>query len=260
MEFKQVVGTRRTIRFFKPWLPVEREKIQVILEAANRASRSMNADYVKALVVNRADLPAETVELLRVPTATAAIDMAPTYIFWYLDLNYGEPARARLRELLGTGALSPSQGWSEAYIDDVVHATVLKPLLDNPQAKVWMGAIESGISICQAMLAAVDEGLGVGLHAFNHKTAKEAFGIPDHWVPCWLMLLGYPAEDPEAGGQRPRRPLSENFFEGNLQTPWTDDPEVTERLRREGMLQRPAPLPWRKQELKFLARMFGLPE
>ncbi len=260
MEFKQVVGTRRTIRFFKPWVPVEREKIQIILESANRSSRSMNADYVKALVVNRAELAQETIDLLRVPTAAAALDLAPTYIFWYLDLNYGEPARERLRELLDVGALAASHGWSEAYIDNVVHATVIKPLLDDPQGRLWMGAIESGIAICQAMLAAVDEGLGVALQAFNSQTAKKAFEIPDHWMPCWLMLLGYPAEDPAAGGQRPRRPLSESFFEGNLGTPWREDPKVTERLRGVKLLQAPAPLPWRKQELKFLARMFGLPE
>ena len=260
MEFKQVVGTRRTIRFFKPWIPVERSKIQVILEAANRSSRSMNADYVKALVIHRAELAAETIDLLRVPTAAAALDLAPTYIFWYLDLDYGEPAKERLRELLDVGALAPSQGWSKSYIEDVVHATVIKPLLDDPQGRLWMGAIESGIAICQALLAAVDEGLGVALQAFNSQTAKEAFNIPDNWMPCWLMLLGYPAEDPAAGGQRPRRPLSDSFYEGSLDTPWREDPDVTEQLRHDGMLQEPAPLPWRKQELKFLARGFGLPE
>lgn len=34
MEFKQAVGNRRTIRYFKSWQPVEPEKIQKILEAA----------------------------------------------------------------------------------------------------------------------------------------------------------------------------------------------------------------------------------
>ena len=33
-----------------------------------------------------------------------------------------------------------------------------------------------------------------------------------------------------------------------------------ERLTREGMLMREAPYPWRKEELRALARMFGLPE
>ena len=38
MEFKEVVGRRRSIRFFDPEKPVEREKIQKILEAARLAS------------------------------------------------------------------------------------------------------------------------------------------------------------------------------------------------------------------------------
>lgn len=59
MEFKRVVGTRRSVRWLKPWKPVERSKLQVILEAANRASRSMNADYPRALVVTQADISDE---------------------------------------------------------------------------------------------------------------------------------------------------------------------------------------------------------
>jgi nitroreductase len=35
MEFKEVIGRRRSIRYFQPWRPVEREKVQSILEAAH---------------------------------------------------------------------------------------------------------------------------------------------------------------------------------------------------------------------------------
>ena len=56
MEFKQVIGNRRTIRFFDPNRPVEPEKIQVMLEAANRASRAVNADFAKAIVCYRDEL------------------------------------------------------------------------------------------------------------------------------------------------------------------------------------------------------------
>ena len=76
----------------------------------------------------------------------------------------------------------------------------------------------------------------------------------------WVLLVGYPAEDSQAGGQRPRRALSEHFFDGHYGNPWAEMPEVTERLQREGMLQTPAPLPNRKEEIKQLARRFGLPE
>ncbi len=89
MEFKRVVGTRRTIRFFKPWKPVERAKIQVMLEAANRSSRSINADYPKAVVVNRDDLPMEIRDALRNPTTTADLDLAPTYIFSHPPTSSG---------------------------------------------------------------------------------------------------------------------------------------------------------------------------
>src|SRR5439155_4602883 len=53
MEYKEVVGRRRTIRYFQSWRPVEREKIQVMLEAALRASCAVNATFMRAIVVER---------------------------------------------------------------------------------------------------------------------------------------------------------------------------------------------------------------
>lgn len=38
MELTNVIGRRRTIRFFQPFRPVEREKIQKMLEASRHAS------------------------------------------------------------------------------------------------------------------------------------------------------------------------------------------------------------------------------
>ena len=43
MEFKEVIGRRRSIRFFDPDRPVEREKIQKMLEAARLAGQSLGA-------------------------------------------------------------------------------------------------------------------------------------------------------------------------------------------------------------------------
>ncbi|MCC7088402.1 MAG: nitroreductase family protein, partial [Dehalococcoidia bacterium] len=51
MEFKSVVGWRRSIRFFDPWREVEREKIQTILEAIYRAPRVLEIDFVRVVVV-----------------------------------------------------------------------------------------------------------------------------------------------------------------------------------------------------------------
>jgi nitroreductase len=260
MEFKQVLGNRRSIRYFEPDKPVEKEKIQVMLEAINRSSRAVNADFVKGIVVYRDDLDPDLVEQLKTPTTTADLDLAPVHIFFYLDTNYIQGAQDRLKELVELGALNPSHGWSKAYVDEVVWATVLKPISQDPGTLAYIGAIDAGVAICQGMLAAVDEGLGVCLHAFNTEVAKKAFGVPDTWLPLHMLLVGYPSEDPQTGGQRPRRPLSTQFFFGHADQPWEEIPEVTKRLQEEGLIQDPVDATKRQAEIRELARRFGLPE
>lgn len=259
MEFKQVVGDRSTIRFFEPNIPVEPEKIQVILEAANRSSRSVNADFIKAIVTYRDDLDDETRERMKTPTSSAALDMAPVAIFWYGDMNYGEGGQERLKELVDLGALTSSHGWSHTYVDDVAWAQVVEPLTKDEAASSWMVSVECGQAIAQAYLAAVDEGLGAGLTGFQPAVVKDLLGVPDHWLPMWVMLVGYPAEDRRGGGQRPRRPLSNNFYIGRYGQPWEDIPGVRERLEREGMLQPPMDPVKRAAEVRQLAERFGLP-
>src|SRR5581483_3111086 len=167
-------GNRRSIRYFEPDKPVEKEKIQTMLEAANRASRSGNIDYWKALVVYRAEL-----------------DLAPVQIYWFADLSYADPNnfKRNLGDLVKVGALNASHGWSEAYIDETVIGQIISPMLSDMAIVGWMGTIETGLAISQAMLAAVDQGLGVCLHAINTETAKQVFKYPDHWVPCWTLLV-----------------------------------------------------------------------
>lgn len=112
----------------------------------------------------------------------------------------------------------------------------------------------------QALLAAFDEGLGALLTAFNTERAKQVLKVPDHFLPLYAMLVGYPAESWEAGGQRPRPAFESLYFEGEYGVPMKRDPAVVERLKRDHMIQDPAPLPWRKDEVRALSRMFGLPE
>jgi nitroreductase len=259
VEFKQVVGNRRTIRFFEPNQPVEPEKIQIMLEAANRASRAVNADFVKAVVCYRDELSDEVREQLKTPTTTVQLDLAPVAIFWYGDMTFAEGAQDRLKELTDLGALPVTHGWSHAYVDDVAFKQVVEPMSKDQLASTWAVSVECGLAIAQAMLAGVDEGLGVGLHAFNGAVAKEVLKIPDHWIPMWMLLVGYPAEDPKAGGQRPRRPLSANFHRGQYGTPWAELSEVTERLMKEGMIQEPMDAEARLAEVRRLAERFGLP-
>lgn len=259
MEYKQVVGDRSTIRFFEPNKPVEPEKIQIMLEAANRSSRAVNADFTKAVVCYRDELGDDVRERLKTPTTTVQFDLAPIAIFWYGDLTFGEGGQDRLKELVDLGALTITHGWSHAYVDDVAWKQAVKPMYEDPAAAAWAVSVESGQAINQALLAGVDEGLGVGLHAFNTAAAKEALEIPDHWLPMWVMFVGYPAEDRRGGGQRPRRPLSQSFSRGRYGTPWEEIPEATDRAKQEGILQAPMDPEQRKVEVRKLAERFGLP-
>lgn len=260
MEFKKVIGLRRSIRYYQPYRPVEREKIQIILEAARLSSRAVNADFCQAIVVNRDELSEEHRQSLKTPTTTAQLDLAPVWIFWLIDTTAPKVGQTSLKQLVDVGALAPSHGWSHAYVENVIWPQVLQPILADPGTAAVLAAVEAGLAMNQALLAAVDEGLGTQLTALNAANAKTILGIPDHLLPMWIQLVGYPAEDIEAGGQRPRTPFEQIYFEGKYGTPFERDQEVVEQLKGDGMLRPEAPHPWRKEELRALSRMFGLPE
>jgi nitroreductase len=260
VEFKKVVGLRRSIRYYQPYRPVEREKVQVLLEAARLSSRAVNADFVQAIVVNRDELSAEDRESLKTPTTTAQLDLAPVWIFWLIDPTAPRIGQTSLKQLVDAGALTPSHGWSHAYVESVVWPQVLQPILADPATSALVAAVEAGLAINQALLAAVDEGLGTQLTALNAANAVRILGIPEYLIPIWIQLVGYSAEDIEAGGQRPRTPFEQIYFEGRYGQVFERDEEVVQKLTDDGLLMTPAPVPWRKDELRALSRMFGLPE
>jgi nitroreductase len=262
MELKEVIGRRRTIRYFQPWRPVERDKIQIMLEAARLASCAVNATFLKAVVVVRDDLDRATLDALKTPVSALNIELAPVHIYTYVDLGAYVGAQARLKKLVDVGALNATHGWSHKFVDEFVWPNILKPLAEAGESAsvAAAAASDAGIAICQAMLAAVDEGLGVCLSAFQAPAIAKVVKPPKHWLPLWVLLVGYPAESWEAGGQRPRPPLEEQFFEGEFGKPFKADLRVTEQMKAAKMIQTPAPLPWRKEEIKALARMLGLPE
>jgi hypothetical protein len=82
-------------------------------------------------------------------------------------------------------------------------------------------------------------------------------GVPETFVPVWLQLVGHSAESGAAGGQRPREPFEALFAMGRWGAPLPRDEGVVDDLRREGLIQAPAPLPGRDEELRHLGRMFG---
>ena len=263
MEFKEVIGGRRDTRLFVPWKPVERGKIQKMLEAARLSSRAVNVPYAKAVVTYRDRLSNEERDSLKTPMASVEYDLAPVYIFWYFDMDaVGAAIRDRKwptvasGALVDVGALNPTHGWSRRYVQDVVLPEVLTPGLSRGIQRG--GNADAALAMEVALLTGVDEGLGVCLVPFDEEAAKQLFGVPDTWEPVLALLVGYAAESPEGAGQNPVPSTEDTAFEKDLDSPFQRDEATQEKLRADGMLQREAPMPWRKEEVRRLGRMFGL--
>lgn len=279
MEFKSVVGWRRSIRFFDPWREVEREKIQAILEAVYRAPRVLDVDFVRVVVVHRDRLLPEQLETLKTPTTTAQLDMAPVYLFFYADVDAIAQAAdgETYRQLMAAKVLNRSHGWTEEFLTETA-LPYLQSVIDAPDrapvgppgadgaprmaSRDALRLARTAIGIAQeyALLAAVDQGLGAQLSGVSAQIAKTVLGVPDSWVLSSPMLLGYHGETREAGGQRPRERFEEDFFELRYGNPFYREPAVVEHLKAAEMIQDPAPFPWRMDEVRGLARKFGLPD
>jgi nitroreductase len=259
VEFKRVVGNRRTIRFYYPWRPVEREKIQTVLEAARLASRGVNASWAKAIVLYRDQVSEELRNRLKDPTTSAQLDLAPVWICWFADLKAVDVAieRETLKELVGLQVLPPSHGWSPRYVDSVVKPQVLDPIRTSETINYMLSCREAALAVSQALLAAVDEGLGTALTSMNPAAVTTITKAPENYSFMCAQLLGYSAESIE-GGQRPREPFEDSFFEGVYGKPFKRDEAVVKHLRDAGMIQDQGQ-PWRKAEVRGLARMFELP-
>jgi nitroreductase len=258
MEYQEVVGTRRSIRFFEPDKPVEMEKIQKILEACLRASCAVNAHWLKAVVVKRDDVSPDDLEKMKNPVQALVIQLAPVHIYFYCDLGVVNQIKgARLKELHDKGALNPTHGWSYKFVDEVVYPQILKPLTENPAYPI-AAAFDCGIAACQGLLMAFDLGLGACLTAFVADVVRKYTKVPDSFIPLYVLNVGYPAESKEAGGQRPRPPFEEQYFLGAHGKPFPRDAKVVEELKKSKMIQPAAMLPGRKEEVRELARRLGL--
>ena len=261
--FQDVVGSRRSIRYYKPWQPVEKPKLQAILQAARLQCQHGNAGLIrKAVVVTKGEtddgVRDELIDALYNQPQAA---QAPVAIVWAIDMSGWEPLKQNLLGLIEAKALNSSYGWSEQFIDEVVIKTPdFNVLAGDTQFAEWLSAIEMGLAIGSALLAAVDQGLGTQLLTGRREHMRELFNMPENVTPAQIQIVGYPSESPDGGGRRPRPPFEDLYFADTWGNSIPADPEVDAQLQESGMLQPEAPLPWRAAEVRALASLYGLPE
>ncbi len=260
MELKEIIGRRRSIRIFLPYRPVEREKIQRMLEAARRASCAGNVMNVRAIVIWRERASQELIDSIKLPISYQQMQTAPVFILWYSDCMAYEGKRwvEAVTQLAETRRLGADL---EQTLEEI--RTKLAPgfqAADPRMTGATPGAfMDAGQAIAQATLVAYDEGLGSCLMGgpVLWRVAKR-LKVPDTGIPLALQALGYAAESWQAGGQTAKPPLGELFFEMEHGKPFESDPAVEEDLRKAGLIQDPAPLPWRDAELRYLVKAVDL--
>ena len=254
MELKEVLGNRRTIRFYLPFKPVERQKIQKMLEAARRASCVGNVNATNAIIIWRDKASPELLQALTPALGYQQMQTAPCFILWYQNTMAYEVSKwiQDLLNLAETGRVGMGDMEETKKQIDVLLRAAFTPIWKQAAVSP-LAFMDVGQAIAQATLAAYDEGLGTCcMSGPSVEQVAKLLKLPETAVPVCLMSVGYSAESPEAGGQTVKAPFEQLFFEMEYGRPLKEDPKVVEELKGEKMIQQPAPLPWRQEELRYL--------
>jgi nitroreductase len=261
MELKEVIGRRRTIRFFLPFRPVEREKIQKMLEAARRSSCVGNVMNVRGIVIWKEQASPELIKAITPPLGYQQMQTAPAFIFWYNETAayHIDKWIDDLHQLADTRRIGTNAETTKAQID-----RGLRPAFSaawKQAAVAPLAFMDVGQAIAQATLVAYDEGLSTCcMSSPRLEQVGTLLNLPETAIPVCLQAVGYSAEHWEAGGQTVKPPFESLFYEMQHGMPFAPDPCVDEDLRREKMITAPAPLPWREAELNYLMTALGLEE
>jgi len=262
MELKEVLGRRRTIRFFLPFRPVERAKVQKMLEAARRASCVGNVNNTRAIVVWKDKASPELIQALTPPLGYQQMQTAPCFIVWYSDAAAYEVNKwiDDIKDLADQRRIGTNPEETKALVD-----RSLKPVF----AAMWQQAavaplafMDVGQAVAQATAVAYDEALGTCCMSSPVMVDKltKLLKLPETATLVCVMAVGYPAESWEAGGQTGKAPFEDLFFEMEYGKPMKEDPQVVEDLKQAKLIQEPAPLAWRDEELEYVVRGLGIEE
>lgn len=256
--FFQTVGDRRSIRYYDPDRKVEDWKIQAILETARRASCQGNINATEAIVIDR-----ETCELWdEIEECVSGfnvqiINQSSHLIIWLTNLNawYGR-ANDGLSTLALSGALTKYHGWNYEFSMTQTIPRLMSFPIERTENLL---RFETGQAAGAATLAASALDIGSILIAFGRKPGglEKAFGLPPHMKFTWAHAFGYPLEELNAGGQRPRLKFERLFHKDAYGTPLQPDASVNEALAAAGTIQEQSPTSGRIEELDALAAKFS---
>jgi nitroreductase len=254
----RALGNRRSIRYFDADRTVERWKIEAMLQAARFASCQGNINCTEAIVVRKGECDVwEELEECVSGFNVQIIDQCSHLIIWLTNLNawYGRAVDG-ISTVSLAGGTTKYHGWNYEFS---MTQTIPRLMSFPPERTEILLRFESGQAVANAITAGVGLGLGNCLIAFGRKPGgvEKAFGLPPHYRFTWGHAVGYPLERADAGGQRPRLKLDRLFHDNAFGRPYASDPSAVELLREKGLIQDPAPLPGRFEEIAAIAERHG---
>ena len=199
METIELLNSHHSIRKFKP-TPIEKEKINHILECGERASNTGNMQIYSIIVTQQPDNVAALSKLHFGQGGTA-----PAFLTICVDVNrYHHWCRLR--------------GCDEPY--------------DN---FLWLmaGTVDASLAAQNICIAAESEGLGfcyLGTVMYNTKAIAELLELPKGVVPVVTLCMGYPDEQPALSE---RLPLEGVVHDEKYHDYSDDDIERIHRIREE---------------------------
>ena len=260
MELQKAIGLRRSVRFLDPTRPVEREKLQMMLEAARRASHWGNVQSLRAVVVERETAPAEVLDNLDAFVGGYQIKIAPVVIVWYLDAAAVEEQPTRLHEIVDARAMGVEHAATKHYLDEKL-IPFFQRITEHMKAP-GPSEIDCGQGIAQATLVAFEQGLGTCLlGGARLENLSKVLELPPQARILLLQTVGYAAEDVEASGQRPRLPFGELFSLNRYGDSFPRSDAVVRQLEESGMIQHVGPddTERRDRELAAIQARYELP-
>ena len=205
MDVSDAILKRASIRRWKP-SPVEREKIDKVLEAGRRAPSWGNTQPWRFVVVQD---KANREIIAKASGGQPHVGSAPVVIVCCGEIN--DLSRKQHREALAQLRDAGVTNWTDEFMDNVVlNSNVFAPyLLGEPVMTVKAGE-QVMIAIAYMTLEAVNQGLGTcWVGAIASKEVHKAMNLPDSMFVHSLLPLGYPEDDPKP---RPRKAADKIVF------------------------------------------------
>lgn len=205
MNVSDAISKRMSIRKWKP-VPVEKEKIQKVLEAGSRAPSWGNTQPWRFIVVQD---KARKEALANAAGGQAVVRDAPAVIVCCGSIQdfTRKMQRQSLKQLMEVGALN----WTDDILDNVVlESDLFAPYRLGEQFMTVKAGEQIMIAVAYMTLEAVNQGLGTcWVGALAAKDCHQVMNLPSDLFVHDLLPLGYPDEDPNP---RPRKSLERICF------------------------------------------------